>query len=267
MSVEEGCCCLYSTYIIPSPMCGIIWGVNCCLFWSYVARSALNNDSDEGKRRREDCGHCCDENYFNSCCMCTYYSVQPTPHSCCCSQSLKVHYPFLETNKKTITRTPLKSCWNKMTCYMCGTPYKPSEKYKDLKEIEPDYYHGCYKNCNRCCDENYYSAYCFRSCCWYQRLKEDNVSVRNNVVYNWSTPLKKCWNKMTCYMCGTPYKVSDPQKYKKLIEKYKKLKEKYKYDNEINIHLYDDDDKNDTTNSSSDNDDNKNDNILALTKI
>ena len=180
MSVEEGCCCLYSTYIIPSPMCGIIWGVNCCLFWSYVARSALNNDSDEGKRRREDCGHCCDENYFNSCCLCTYYSVHPTPHSCCCSQSLKVHYPFLETNKKTITRTPLKSCWNKMTCYMCGTPYK----------------------------------------------------------------------------------VSDPQKYKKLIEKYKKLKEKYKYDNEINIHLYDDDDdKNDNEN------DNENDNILALTKI
>ena len=29
---------------------------------------------------------------------------------------------------------------------------------------------------------------------------------------------------MTCYICGTPYKVSDPQKYKDLIEpKYKNL--------------------------------------------
>ncbi len=277
MSIESCCENCFSTIYyrgcVPSPDCGIFWGVTCCIFWSCTA---LNDDAKDNwktsKRYYKDCSRCCDENYFNSVCLCTSYltpslNIGPPPierfRSCCCAQSLKRHYPFMETNKETIIRTPLKSCWNKMTCYMCGTPFKVSdlERFKDLKEIEPDYYHGCYKNCNRCCDENYYSAYCCLSCCWYQRLKEDNVSVRNNMVYNLNTPLKNCWNKMTCYMCGTPYKVSDPQKYKKLIEKYKKLKEKYEYDNEINIHLYDDDDKNDNEN------DNKNDNILALTKI
>ena len=233
MSLIAECIGCIEFAFTPSPECGIycacVWCGLCCFEFIkdecrtkfMISKQCFKNCGRCSKRCFKDCGRCCDENYFNTCCLINDYSYpfRPSPHSCCCSQSLKENYINRETNKGFITRTPIKSCWNQTTGYMCGTPYEPPEKYKHLIEIEPNFYHECYKNSNRCCDENYYSA-----CCCYQRLIEDNAIVKNNNVYIYSTPLKFCWNKMTCYMCGTPYKViSDPQKYKDLKEKSKNI--------------------------------------------
>ena len=226
-------------YFTPSPECGLAYGIGCgcyicgAFICDYIKEEKLN-DWSKSKRCFKDCSRCCDENYFNTFCLCNDYSdtFRPRPHSCCCSQSLKEDYINRKTNKGFLTRTPIKACWNQTTCYMCGTHYEPPKEYKFILELDPNYYnepnfyYEGYKNCLRCCDENYYSPCfgCSTCCCCYQKLKEDNAIVKNNKVYVYSTPIKYYWNKMTCYICGTPYKVSDPQKYKDLIEpKYKDL--------------------------------------------